>query len=153
MTGYGFIYFKKCRADTSAKPLLVISDGHKGLIKAIVGSFPKAKRQRCITHKMRNLNNKIPKDTQAEIKAQLHAIYYASDKEAAEALPKKFIDKYVDKYPALIRCFTEDLDSCLIQLDFPMGHRRLIRTTNLIERAKKSGVQRLFHNIKMKKEL
>jgi putative transposase len=42
------------------QPLLVTSDGHKGLVKAITRSFPRAKRQRCLAHKMRNLISKVP---------------------------------------------------------------------------------------------
>lgn len=128
-------FFEELLSRGLRQPLLVISDGNKGLIKAIAGSFPRAKRQRCIAHKMRNLMNKVPKEIQQEIKAQVHDVYYASDKESAEVLSSKFIDNYVDKYPSLIRCFTEDLDACLTQLEFPIGHRRMIRTTNLIERA------------------
>jgi putative transposase len=128
-------FFEEMLSRGLRQPLLVISDGDKGLIKAIAGSFPRAKRQRCIAHKMRNLMNKVPKEIQSEIKTQVHDVYYACDRQSAEVLSSKFIDKYVDKYPALIRCFTEDLDSCLTQLEFPIGHRRIIRTTNLIERA------------------
>jgi putative transposase len=35
----------------------------------------------------------------------------------------------------MIKCFQEDYEACLIQLEFPLGHRRIIRTTNLIERS------------------
>jgi len=116
-------------------PLLVISDGHKGLIKAITRVFPKAKRQRCVAHKLRNLMNKVPIQDQKEIKEQAHMVYYAADKSGAEVLASRFIEKYVTKYPAMVSSFQEDLDACLTQLEFPIGHRKLIRTTNLIERA------------------
>lgn len=116
-------------------PLLVISDGHKGLIKAITRVFPKAKRQRCVAHKLRNLMNKVPLQDQKEVKQQAHMVYYAADKSSAEVLASRFIEKYANKYPAMINSFLEDLDACLTQLDFPIGHRKLIRTTNLIERA------------------
>jgi putative transposase len=35
----------------------------------------------------------------------------------------------------MIKCFQEDYEACLIQLEFPLGHLRIIRTTNLIERS------------------
>ncbi|MBD3225690.1 MAG: IS256 family transposase [Caldithrix sp.] len=116
-------------------PLLVISDGHRGLKKAITRVFPKARRQRCVAHKLRNLMNKVPLQDQKEVKEQAHMVYYAADKSSAEVLASRFIEKYVNKYPAMVNSFQEDMDACLTQLDFPVGHRKVIRTTNLIERA------------------
>jgi transposase-like protein len=117
------------------QPLLVISDGNKGLIKAIAKSFPLAKRQRCIAHKMRNILNKLPQEAQSRIKMEVHSIYYAYDATEAESKSEEFIRKHSNKYPEMIRCFTEDLPACLEHLKFPESHRKFIRTTNLIERA------------------
>ena len=41
-------------------PLLVTSDGAPGIIKAIEICFPRAARQRCLAHRMRNLAVKLP---------------------------------------------------------------------------------------------
>jgi len=117
------------------QPLLVISDGNKALIKAIAKNFPLARRQRCIAHKMRNIMNKLPLEEQGRIKGEIHNIYYSYDKTEAEAKSEEFIRKYSNKYPEMVRCFTEDLSSCLEHLNFPESHRKFIRTTNLIERA------------------
>ena len=43
-------------------PLLVTSDGAPGIIKAIEICFPRAARQRCLAHRMRNLAAKVPED-------------------------------------------------------------------------------------------
>ena len=43
-------------------PLLVTSDGAPGIIKAIEVCFPRAARQRCLAHRMRNLAAKVPED-------------------------------------------------------------------------------------------
>ncbi len=40
-------------------PLLVTSDGAPGIIKAIEICFPRAARQRCLAHRMRNLAVKV----------------------------------------------------------------------------------------------
>ena len=40
-------------------PLLVTSDGAPGIIKAIEICFPRAARQRCLAHRMRNLAAKV----------------------------------------------------------------------------------------------
>jgi putative transposase len=117
------------------QPLLIVSDGNKGLIKAIARNFPLSKRQRCIAHKMRNILNKLPQEVQRSIKAEIHNIYYAYDKTEAEVKSAEFIKKHTNTYPEMVRCFTEDLTACLEHLNFPESHRRFIRTTNLIERA------------------
>jgi putative transposase len=41
-------------------PLLVVSDGAKGLIAAIEQIFPAALRQRCLVHRLRNVLAKVP---------------------------------------------------------------------------------------------
>ena len=72
---------------------------------------------------------------QAEVKAHLHQIYYAPDRESAKGLPSAFTLRYGDWFPSMVKCFNDDLDSCLMHLKYPAGHRRSIRTTNLIERS------------------
>lgn len=117
------------------QPLLIISDGSKGIIKSITEKFPLADRQRCIAHKMRNIMSKLPQDAQQEVKNRVRAVYYAPDPETAETLATKLINEYSDKYPGMIKCFTDDLQACLTHLKYPEGHRKNIRTTNTIERA------------------
>lgn len=130
-------FFEELKGRGLAHPLLVISDGAKGISNAIARCFPFADRGRCMAHKMRNLMNKLPRDPRitAPVKARLHAIYYASDPESAQGLAKAFITDYAQKYPSMIKCFNDDLGACLVHLKYPYGHRRSIRTTNLIERS------------------
>ena len=51
-------------------PLLVISDGAPGLIRAIEEVFPRSLRQRCLAHRVRNLQGKVPEERWREVKAQ-----------------------------------------------------------------------------------
>jgi putative transposase len=90
-----------------------------------------------IAHKMRNLLAKLPKDEaiRKEIMPRINTIYYALDRQTADALSAKFIEEYARRYPAMTACFSDDLEACLTHLSFPIGHRKFIRTTNLIERA------------------
>jgi putative transposase len=117
------------------QPLLVVSDGSTALISAITHSFPKADRQRCIAHKLRNLSVKVPRSEQKQINRRAKEVYYAADKATADVLAARFIDDYAQQYPSMVKCFTDDLQACLTQLKYPEGHRIHIRTTNLIERA------------------
>jgi transposase-like protein len=36
--------------------------------------------------------------------------------------------------PSAVACLDDDFEACIAQLRFPLGHRRAIRTTNLLER-------------------
>jgi len=127
-------FFNDMKRRGLRQPLLAISDGGKGVIAAITTAFPKADRQRCIAHKLRNLYAKLPKDMASAILSEFKAVYYASDRTGADALAAELIDKYAQRYPAAIQCFNEDLEASLVHLKYPEGHRRYIRTTNLLER-------------------
>jgi putative transposase len=61
------------RARGLGDPLLVVSDGAPGVIKAIETRFPRSARQRCLAHRMRNLAAKVPEDIWPEVKARIQA--------------------------------------------------------------------------------
>jgi transposase-like protein len=115
-------------------PLLVTSDGAPGLIKAIDECFPKSKRQRCLVHKLRNIANKLPKEGIQQLLPQIKSVYYQTDRDVAMIAATNLIDKFSNRYPAAIKCFQDDFDNCLSFMEFPAGHHRHIRTTNLLER-------------------
>jgi transposase-like protein len=117
------------------QPLLVVSDGAGGIHAAIERAFPRADRQRCLVHKLRNIGAKLPKAIAGNILAEVKAVYYAPDRATADTLAAQFIEKRIREYPTAVQCFSDDLDACLTQLNYPMGHRKFIRTTNLLERA------------------
>jgi Transposase, Mutator family len=64
-------------------PLLVTSDGAPGIIKAIEICFPRAARQRCLAHRMRNLAVKLPEDVWPEFKVRAQAAYQAPSRAIA----------------------------------------------------------------------
>jgi len=64
---------------------------------------------------------------------KIRNVYYQTNKEVAIECAIALINEFADKYPAAIKCFQEDLESCLAHIDFPAGHHKFIRTTNLLE--------------------
>ena len=116
-------------------PLLVITDGGKGVIAALTKHLPQSQRQRCLVHKMRNIAAKAPRDMRDKLVAEARAVYYAPTRSAAETLAEGFIGAYASSYPSVVKCFSEDLKACLALQDYPMAHHNFIRSTNLIERA------------------
>jgi transposase-like protein len=127
-------FFEDMQRRGLRQPLLVISDGSPALLKAITRFFPKADRQRCIAHKLRNIASKLPREIAKVVTEEFKAVYYAANRPTANALAEQLVAKYASRYPAAVGCFSEDLDACLTHLKYPEGHRRYIRTTNMLER-------------------
>ncbi len=121
-------------------PLLVISDGGKGLCTAIECSLPTSLHQRCLVHVCRNLIAKVPTHAQDQVKGDYWAIFdhIEHDGEAAVAearrRAKRFIAKWQPLYPSAVACVADNLDALLVHLLFPTEHRKRIRHSNLIER-------------------
>ena len=115
-------------------PLLVTSDGAPGIIKAIEVCFPRAARQRCLAHRMRNLAAKVPEDVWPEFKARVQAAYQAPSRAIARELAAGVVADYSRDEERGVACFMDDFEACIAHLRFPVTHRRAIRTTNLLER-------------------
>jgi len=78
---------------------LIVSDQHKGLVRAISQYFQGATWQRCQTHFMRNILDKTPKQLQKEIHGKVRAILEAPDLETARMLLKEVLEEYKEKAP------------------------------------------------------
>jgi putative transposase len=115
-------------------PLLVASDGAPGIIRAIEECLPRTVRQRCLVHKMRNLQSKVPEDVWQEFKARAAACYQAASPALARLLREDIVATYGRDLPSAVACLQDDFEACIAHLRFPLGHRRAIRTTNLLER-------------------
>ena len=64
-------FFQDLRIRGLGDPLLVVSDGASGIIRAIEECFPRSARQRCLAHRMRNLAAKVSADPWPEFKARV----------------------------------------------------------------------------------
>src|SRR4029077_16944612 len=105
-------------------PLLVISDGAAGLVSAIERTMGAALRQRCLIHRARNIVAKVPKNAQADVKADYWAIFDLPDTIApgldAVAIAQQRIDAFAqrwrDSYPAAVRCLLAERDSLTVYI-------------------------------------
>lgn len=127
-------FFQDMRARGLGDPLLVVSDGAPGIIKAIETCFPRSERQRCLAHRLRNLAAKVPEDLWPEFKARAVASYQAPSRAIARELAKGLVEDYETQLPSAVACFMDDFEACIAHLRLPVTHRRAIRTTNLLER-------------------
>jgi len=127
-------FFQDMRARGLGDPLLNVSDGAGGIIKAIETCFPRSERQRCLAHRMRNLAAKVPEDLWPEFKARATACYQAPSRAIARELAEGVVADFEAELPSAVACFMDDFEACIAHLRMPVTHRRAIRTTNLLER-------------------
>jgi transposase-like protein len=113
-----------------ADPLLAVTDGAPGLIRAVETCFPRALRQRCLVHRMRNLRSKAPESQWPEIALRARGCYEAASPALAAMLRDDFVTAYERELPAVVQCFRDDFDACIAHLRFPLRHRRVVRTTD-----------------------
>lgn len=130
---------------------LVVSDNHKGMVKAIRKNFTDASWQRCQTHFSRNVVDKAPKKYKEEIHSQLQRLYNAENIDAARDLLKQIVENYADKIPDVVDLIESAFDDITAVIALPEKYRKRLRTTNSIERMneeirRRERVIRIFPN-------
>jgi putative transposase len=117
---------------------LVVSDDHSGLgaaRRAVLGSVP---WQRCQFHLQQNAGNYVPRQAmRMEVAADIRSMFNAPDRKTAEEFLQAAIQKYAVSAPRLSAWLEENLAEGFTVFDFPLEHRRTIRTTNSLERINK----------------
>jgi transposase-like protein len=131
---------------------LIISDDHSGLGSARQAVFGGVPWQRCQCHLQRNAQAYVPRRSmKADVARDIRSIFNAPDRQEAYALLKKTVARYAQDAPRLANWMEENLPQGLTVFAFPESHRRLIRTTNGLERLnreirRRSRVASLFPN-------
>ena len=131
---------------------LVTSDDHSGLKKALRTVLPGAAWQRCQVHLQRNAVAYVPKvDMREALAADIRSIFNAPDREEADRLLLKTIDKYSKKAARLSLWLEENIPEGMAVFALPAKHRRRMRTTNMVERQnreikRRTRVSGLFPN-------
>jgi transposase-like protein len=117
---------------------LVISDDHSGLgaaRRAVLGSVP---WQRCQFHLQQNAGTHVPRQSmRMEVAADIRAMFNAPDRKTAEEYLQIAIQKYAVSAPHLSAWMEDNLADGFTVFDFPLEHRKSIRTTNSLERINK----------------
>jgi transposase-like protein len=119
-------------------PLLVVSDGAPGLVRAIEELWPDADRQRCTVHRLRNLLAKLP--DRGDLHKRVRAAYWKALDEAttpaeAETGLRVLVGSLAREYPSAAACLADDLVALTVHLAYPSRLKRRLRSTNLLERS------------------
>ena len=115
-----------------ASPVLIVSDGHRGLAKAIE-AWPQAQVQRCCVHKGENLRKHCPAHAHRELKRDYDRIVYAKSGLAAREAYQAFVTKWRKLCPAVAKSLEEAGEQLLTFYAFPKAMWKALRTTNSIE--------------------
>jgi transposase-like protein len=124
-------------------PGLVVMDGNAGLRHAVGQAWPQAAVQRCVVHKLRNLEAHAPKRVVDEIRATFHAITEADSERAARAAYTRFLRTWRTRAESVARSLEEGGDELMTFFRFPRSQWKCIRTTNMIERLNEEFRRRL----------
>lgn len=122
---------------------LIVSDGLSGLESSIAEMFNKSPHQKCIVHLQRILQAYVRSEDKKQLAADFRNVL-SPDKEdytkdqACEAL-MKFSEKWGKKYKSLSKYIAElEWQPYFTYLDYSVKIRRMIYTTNWIERFNRS---------------
>lgn len=122
---------------------LFVFDDLTGLDSTIGKVFSSSMQQKCTLHFQRNINKHIRKSDRVTFSAELKEVFNPDDVlytpgEAVENL-KNMLKKWSSRYPRLILTSNRsDLGSIFTYLNFDYRIRRMLYTTNWIERLNKS---------------
>jgi transposase-like protein len=118
-------------------PRLIVADGAPGLTLAIEELWPRADRQHCAVHRLRNLQAKLPKSEHDRVRLA----YWKAPNEATGVKDGKLrLQVLISElkhagYESAARCLTDDLDAVFVHLRYPLRHRNRWRSANLLERS------------------
>jgi putative transposase len=114
---------------------LITSDDHAGLRAARLAVFGGIPWQRCQFHLQQNAQAYVPrKEMQTEVAEDIRTIFNAPDRTTAEAYLAGTVLKYQKNASRLSDWMATNLPEGLMVFSFPGGFRRLLRTTNGVER-------------------
>jgi transposase-like protein len=131
---------------------LVVSDDHAGLKAALATRMAGVKWQRCQFHLAHNLLDYLPPNvSQEEASAELRGVFNAPNRAEAQRLLALMVQKYEPLSKKLAAWLEAAVPERLTVFDFPVEHRRRLRTNNSLERLnreikRRTRVATLFPN-------
>jgi transposase-like protein len=113
--------------------IFLCSDNLKGLDKAVEAVYPKAVRQICIVHQIRNSMTHVSYKDRKDIIKDMQKIYKASNIETAQEALEEFKQKWSNKYHLVVKSWETNWENLTAFIGYPLEIRKLIYTTNIIE--------------------
>lgn len=153
--GSWLTFLQRLRARGITGTVLVVSDAHEGLKRAIQEVFQGAAWQRCAVHLMRDcIRAASGSRTLARRVARIVApVFRAKDAAAVRALYHVAADMLRECCPRAAGIWEDAEADALAYLDFPASHWKRLRTNNVQERTnreikRRSRVVQVFPSVK-----
>lgn len=112
---------------------LISIDGLKGFPQAIESVFPQTRIQLCLVHQMRNCLRFVPDKDRKAVSKDLKLIYTAGKREDAKLAFESFCNTWGQRYPMIVKSWTDHWERLMEMFDYPLDIRRIIYTTNPVE--------------------
>jgi len=122
---------------------LMVMDGAAGLWAAVEDVYPFVEHQLCWVHKLRNVAKYCLKSLRKECVNQAAQIMYAPSAAVAATRFRQWKKCWQNKIPKAVNCIEKDFDKLIPFFEFPETIRKMIRTTNVIERCFREVRRRL----------
>lgn len=117
---------------------LVASDSHEGLKAALQARMPNVPWQRCQFHLQQNAMHYVPKvSMRREVAEALRVVFNAPDRAEAERRLTSTVKAFRDSAPKLAEWMEHNVSESFSVFLLPTAHRRMLRTTNVLERLNK----------------
>ena len=116
---------------------LVISDDHRGLVRAVHERFLGASWQRCRVHFTRNAQDLVPRSARSMVATVIRSVFEQPDEAAAREQLRRAVDGMRERFPRVSELLVEAETDILVHFTFPETHRPRIRSTNPLERLNK----------------
>jgi transposase-like protein len=133
---------------------LMVLDGGPGLWSAIEEVSPLVAHQLCWIHKLRHVAKYGPKRYCKECVTQATTIMYAPSSAKVARAFRAWKNQGHSRVPKAVSCLEKDCDKLIPVFGFPQEIRKMIRTTNVMERCFREVRRRLqvmgyFQNAKV----
>jgi putative transposase len=117
------------------KPILVVIDGSKALRRGVLDVFDHPVIARCQLHKLRNVQDKLPKKLRSVVGKRMRAAYRADSALAAQAQLEILAGELDRTHPGAAASLREGLEETLtvLRLGVPPTLARSLRSTNCVE--------------------
>ena len=113
--------------------LIACIDGLTGFPQAISAVFPDTEIQHCIIHQIRNTTKFVSYKDIKELMADLKKVYAAATEDIALMELDSFAEKWNDKYPNILKSWSENWATLSTYFKYPDEVRKIIYTTNTVE--------------------
>jgi putative transposase len=116
-------------------PILVVIDGSKALRRAVGDVFDHPVIARCQLHKIRNVQDRLPKKLRSVVAKRMRAAYHAETALGAQAQLEILAGELDHTHPGAAASLREGLEETLtvLRLGVPPTLARTLRSTNCVE--------------------